>query len=443
MNGSWSKDSWRKFPIAQQPDWPDVFEYNKTIHELAKLPSLVFSGETRKLTEQLEAVNQGNAFVLQVGHCSESFEDCNGPRIHNFLRIILQMSIVLMHGTGKRIIKIGRIAGQYAKPRSSKHDEIDGHLLPVYRGDIVNRFEPNLSARTPEAGNLLEGYFRSAATLNLLRAFTQGGYSDLKNLKDWKQHFFSQTISDNDNYTKFEKSVSSSLREQEILNLDTPEIIYVSHEALILDYEEAFVRVDTTTGGSYSTSAHTLWIGNRTRQPRGAHVEFVRGIGNPIGVKVSHDASPAEINEILEKINPGDKPGRVMLICRFGNRDINAKLPTFIAQIKQKSVIWLCDPMHGNTFTHNGYKVRSMNDIIAELQAFFRICRQVGITAGGIHLEITGEYVSECIGGIEGLTLKDVPKYYVTKVDPRLNAAQALELSFLVAEGLANSYSSK
>jgi 3-deoxy-7-phosphoheptulonate synthase len=436
MNEVWSKNSWRKFPVEQQPQWPDIEEFNRAIENLSKLPSLVFSGETRRLIDDLCEVNQGRGFVLQVGHCSESFDDCNGPRIHNFLRIVLQMAIVLGHSTGKKIIKIGRVAGQYAKPRSSSFEEIGGVSLPVYRGDIVNSFNPTITERTPKASNLLEGYFRAAATLNLIRAFTQGGYSDLRNLGDWKHHFFSESLLNHKDYNKFENSIVSSLAQSTNPRMPSmsSQIIYVSHEALLLDYEEAFVRIDTTSGGSYSTSAHTLWIGNRTRQVNGAHIEFVRGLGNPVGIKISHEVSPDELNLILDKINPENRPGKVMLICRFGKQHIDNRLPQLMSKVSQSNVIWICDPMHGNTFSHGGFKVRAMEDIMSELQSFFRICKNLGKCPGGVHLEITGEYVSECIGGMEGITLSDVPKHYVTKVDPRLNAAQALELSFMAAE---------
>lgn len=432
------KNSWREFPTHQQPDWPDKNKLIEVIHKLENLPALVFSGETRRLKHELKNVNQGKSFILQVGDCAESFSDCNGPKIHNFLRIILQMAMVLSYKTNKKVIKIGRVAGQYAKPRSSKFDIINGESLPCYRGDIVNEFTPTFKGRVPNPDRLIEGYFRSAATLNLIRAFTQGGYSDITNLLDWKEHFFSHELANLKFYNHFEKELTNSLPKNKNVSKITSssDIVYISHEALLLDYEEAFARVDTTTGDYYNTSAHLLWIGDRTRQYDGAHVEYVSGIGNPIGIKIGPDHDLDEIIKIINKINPFNEDGKVMIINRMGKKFINLKFPALIDAIKQSNlkVIWCCDPMHGNTFNHNTLKVRSFDDIISETKLFFQICNHEKVIPGGIHLEITGEYVSECIGGINGLKLKNLKDNYITKVDPRLNAAQALEAAFIISK---------
>ena len=437
MASLWTRDSWRNFPILQQPDWSDIIALSNTIKKLKELPALVFSGETRRLKSELANVNKGDSFILHVGNCSESFSDCNGPKIHNFLRIILQMAMVLNINSGKKIIKLGRVAGQYAKPRSNNYETINEKRIPVYRGDIVNDFNPTLDARQPEIGRLLEGYFRSAATLNLIRAFTQGGYSDIDNLLDWKEHFYAKEISALDYYKKLEKKLTKSIANKEIpFNCNQGDIIYISHEALLLDYEEAFARIDTTTGDYYSTSAHSLWIGDRTRQPEGAHIEFARGIANPIGVKIGPSYEFEKILNVINKLNPENEGGKIMLIVRMGKNKILDKLPILIRGIKRihANVIWCCDPMHGNTFKHANYKVRSFDDIISETKLFFEICNIEKVVPGGIHLEITGEYVSECVGGITGLKLDDLKENYETKVDPRLNAAQALETSFILSE---------
>jgi 3-deoxy-7-phosphoheptulonate synthase len=438
MIRNWTKNSWRKYPIYQQPEWKNLKYHKSILQKLESLPSLVFSGETRNLKKELSEVNNGDNFILQIGNCSESFTDCNGPKIHNFMRIMMQMAMAIECHSKKRIIKIGRIAGQYAKPRSSNFETINGVDMPTYRGDNVNSFSPNLESRKADSGRLLEGYFRSAATLNLLRAFTQGGYSEIGNLEDWKNHFYYKEILDIQYYKNLERELSKSFfkkQDKDKLQLDN-EIIYTSHEALLLDYEEVFNRVDTTTGGNYCTSAHSLWIGDRTRQLDGAHIEFMRGIGNPIGLKIGPNSNNSEIIEIIEKLNPNNESGKLLLINRMGKKNINKLLQPLIREVSKNklNVIWCCDPMHGNTFTHSGYKVRSFDDIISETKDFVTICKNENVTAGGIHLEITGDYVSECIGGVNGLSLDDLGHKYTTKVDPRLNAAQALEAAFIIGK---------
>lgn len=438
MLNNWFIDSWKNKTALQQPEWPNIKSLDIIIKKLRSLPALVFSGETRKLKEQLKLVNKGKGFVLQVGSCSESFTDCNGPLIHNFLRVLLQMSMVLNYQTKKEIIKIGRIAGQYAKPRSLNNEIINGVSLPAYRGDIINDYKPDVKSRTPNPKRLLEAYFRSAATLNLIRAFIQGGYTEIKNLHDWKKHFYSNEISNLEYYKNFERELTKSISESDLqksLKAQTDEI-YISHEALLLDYEQAFTRIDTTTGDYYCTSAHTVWIGDRTKQLNGAHVEFLRGVGNPIGIKVGPNSDKMELVNIIKELNPTNEEGKIMIIIRIGKDKIDTLLSSIIRIIKESNleVIWCCDPMHGNTFNHDSYKVRGFDDIVSEMRSFFKICNNEGVIPGGIHLEITGEYVSECIGGINGLKLENIYENYVSKVDPRLNAAQALEISFLASE---------
>lgn len=439
MNNTWEKNSWKKFRTEQQPIWPNISRFNEILQKLRKLPSLVFSGETRKLKSDLTRVNVGEKFILQVGNCSETFDDCNGPKIHNFLRLLLQMESIIEFNTNKEVIKIGRIAGQYAKPRSSNLEVVNGDEISTYRGDIINDFEPNIESRTPDPSRLLEGYFRSAATLNLIRAFIQGGYNDISHFNNWEEHYFYKEILKNDKYSIFAKKVNSILEKKQ--NIKTKQLkkdpVYISHEALLLDYEESFVREDTTHIGSYSTSAHTLWVGNRTRQLDGGHIEFVKGIDNPIGIKIGPDYVIEEILQILNKINPLNESGKVMLISRMGAEQINFKLKPLMEAIKSSNnnnVIWICDAMHGNTFSHNNYKVRRFEDITAEIKAFFEICNTTGVFPGGVHLELTEENVTECIGGVSNINLSDLNTNYTTKVDPRLNAIQGLEIAFVISE---------
>jgi len=442
MKRKWTIDSWRQYPIQQQPKWSNKNLFIEVIDKLNKLPALVFSGETRELKNELKKINKNKGFLLQAGHCSESFDYCNGPKIHNFLRIILQMATVLEFNTNMKIIKIGRIAGQYAKPRSSDFEIINGNKVPSYRGDMVNNSTKDLEARTPNPNRLLEGYFRSAATLNLIRAFIQGGYSNIRNFSDWKEHLFKKEVSNLKYYRYMENELTNSL-EHKNLSYEIPsnDKVYISHEALLLDYEEAFTRIDTTSGDYYSTSAHNLWIGNRTRQSEGAHVEFASGIGNPVGIKIGTDYSIKEIIKIIKKINPDNEDGKIILISRMGYENIETKLKPLIKAIKDNEleVTWCCDPMHGNTFNYDNYKVRNFDHIVSEISSFFKLCRVENIVPGGVHLEITGENVTECIGGINGLTLSNLADNYESKVDPRLNAAQALEIAFIIRKLLNES----
>ena len=447
MKNSWKKNSWKNFKTEQQPVWPNRMKLNEVLLKLKKLPSLVFSGETRMLKSNLTRVNIGEKFILQIGNCSETFNDCNGPKIHNFLRLMLQMQSIIELNSNKEVIKIGRIAGQYAKPRSSNLEVVNGQEMSTYRGDIINDYEPNLESRTPDPLRLLEGYFRSAATLNLIRAFIQGEYNDICNFKNWEEHYFYKEILKNKKYSIFANKVDEILEKNQnnTKNQFKRDSVYISHEALLLDYEESFVRNDTTHSGSYSTSAHTLWIGNRTRQLDGGHIEFVKGIDNPIGIKIGPDYVIEEILQILNKINPLNESGKVMLISRMGIDQINFKLKPLIEAIKESNnnnVIWICDPMHGNTFSYNTYKVRKFENITAEIKAFFAICDTSGVVPGGVHLELTEENVTECTGGVSNINLSDLNVNYTTKVDPRLNALQGLEIAFIISE-LISKYQNK
>lgn len=433
--------TWRNFEAAQQPLWPNKTELDKVLFELSKLPALVFSGETRNLISEIENVNNGSSFILQVGNCAESFTDCNGVKIHNFLRILLQMSMVLNFKTGKNIIKIGRVAGQYAKPRSTEFENINGQLLPSYRGDNVNSIEADYNKRIPDPNRLIEGYFRSAATLNLIRAFFQGGYNDIQNIKSWEDYYIESEIFKTDYYNKLKTDITQSLdRHKYNAGEFVSNYIYTSHEGLLLEYEEVFTRLDTVAGGYYDTSAHFLWIGERTRKIDGAHVEFFSGVGNPVGIKVGRGYDTSEIIKTIIKLNKENKKGKIVLIPRMGKQFVNELNPLIVAvKDKKLNVTWVCDPMHGNTYTYKGCKVRSFNDITQEIKSFFEICKQNSILPGGVHLEITDENVTECEGGINGLTLSQICSNYTTKVDPRLNASQALELSFVIGD-LLNEY---
>ena len=431
MVSNWSLESWKNFEILQQPTYENVDIYNINLQKLSSLPSLVFSGETRLLQSELNDIDNNDKFILQIGDCSESFNDCNGPKIHNYLRLFLQMSKIIEFNNKADVIKIGRIAGQYAKPRSSDFEIINNIKLPVYRGDNVNNFEPTLSDRKPDPDKLLKGYFHSVATLNLIRAFISGGYSDINHIADWENHFYASDLSKIKRYDEFKlflnKTLTSNLQSKS-------DIIYTSHEALILGYEQAFIRKDTVKEGNYSTSAHTLWIGERTRQFNSAHVELLSGIENPIGIKVGPNYQSVDLVSVIKKLNPRNLKGKIQIITRFGHDKILNKLEELLNLIKSNNlnVIWICDPMHGNTFNYKQFKVRSFDDIVSEIKSFFYLCKENGIKPSGVHLEVTPNYVSECVGGMCGLTFNNIGENYCTKVDPRLNTAQALEVAFII-----------
>jgi 3-deoxy-7-phosphoheptulonate synthase len=421
---SWSPSSWRKFVASQQPDW-DKQKMSPVIEELSSLPALVFSGETRNLMKELEGAHFGESLVLQVGNCAETFEDCNGKTIHNFLRILLQMSVLLEQMTKKKVVKIGRIGGQYAKPRSGTTEIIDGKEINTYRGDMINSIKSDSVSRTPDPKRMIESYFRSSATINLIRAFTQGGYLDIVNFDDWKKHPLTGDIDQRLNKIEIEELSSKN--------------IYISHEGLILDYESCFARIDTTiTKKYYSTSAHTLWIGERTRSSQGAHANFFSGVENPIGIKLSHNYDISDVSDLLDKLNPNNTIGKIMIIVRMGRENISTNLPQLIERIKKlgKNVIWMCDPMHGNTKSNGFQKFRHFDDILCELEEFIDICESQKVFFGGVHLEITSDDVTECLGGIDDIKEHDLEKNYQSKVDPRLNASQSLEIIIRMSQKL-------
>lgn len=441
-SGVWSKSSWRDYPACQQPVWPDREVCENVLSRLSRLPALVFAGESRSLKQGLAEASEGRAFVLQAGDCAEDFARCHGPSIHNLLKVILQMSVVLTYAGEKKVVKIGRIAGQYAKPRSSETEFVNGLELPSFRGDMVNSPEPVKQARTPDPGRIMDGYFRSTATLNLVRAFTSGGYAALDQVHSWseasRRHF-----PENPKYDELVDGIKKAIDFMSAIGIsnETPQLnevsLYTSHEALLLEYEEAMTRIDTTTGDWYDTSANMLWIGDRTRQVNGAHVEFLRGVHNPIGVKIGLNHDVDDLKKLAVVLNPYREPGRLTFITRFGADYIEHKLPVLIREMKQEgfNLVWLCDPMHGNTYKGNlRLKIRKYGDIIAEIKKFIEIHKAEKSIAGGVHLELTGDDVTECLGGSCGLTEADLDTNYQSTCDPRLNAQQAVELAFQIAE---------
>ena len=441
---SWSPSSWRQFPIKQQPEYKDVDELKRVEAELKTFPPLIFAGEARELKKDLAKVAKGEAILLQGGDCAESFANFNATNIRNLFKVLLQMNMVLMYATGKPVVKIGRIAGQYAKPRSSDFEEVDGVKLPSYRGDIVNDIAFSKEAREPKPEKMLEAYYKSAATLNLIRAYARGGFADLRAVHKWNLEF----LQGNELEQRFEEladKITDALRFMEACGVNpdnTPQLkqttLYTSHEALLLNYEEALTRKDTFTGDWYDCSAHFLWIGDRTRDVNGAHVEFFRGIKNPIGVKVGPSMKPHELLELIEKLNPQNEPGRLTLIVRMGAEKIGDLFPPLLRVVKEagKEVVWSIDPMHGNTYkTSGGLKTRDFEKILSEVKQFIQIHKAEGTVAGGMHLEMTGSDVTECTGSISASITEDtLTSRYHTQCDPRLNANQALELAFMVAE---------
>jgi 3-deoxy-7-phosphoheptulonate synthase len=441
---TWSPDSWRQKPITQVPVYPDQDRVTAVEKQLAKFPPLVFAGEARELKSQLADVARGAAFLLQGGDCAESFAEHGADHIRDFFRVFLQMAVILTHGASKPVLKVGRIAGQFAKPRSSDTETIDGLTLPSYRGDIINDIEFTEGARVPDPERLLLAYRQSAATLNLLRAFATGGYADLSRVHEWTVGFMKGSTA----YPRFEElanKIDDAISFMRALGLtadNTPALretkFYTSHEALLLGYEEALTRRDSITNDWYATSGHMLWIGDRTRQPDAAHVEYFAGIKNPIGIKCGPSLATDDLLRLLDKLNPQDEPGRITLICRFGSDKVREHLPRIIETVKRagRTVVWCSDPMHGNTIkAANGYKTRPFDRVLSEVHSFFNIHRDLGTYAGGIHIEMTGDDVTECTGGgVAAITEANLKDRYHTYCDPRLNASQSLELAFLVAE---------
>ncbi len=444
---SWDPGTWRGYTAQHQPSWPNTDELDRVEKELSSLPPLVFAGEARDLKSRLADVAAGKAFLLQAGDCAESFDGFNANAIRDKLRIILQVAVVLTYSSGVPTVKVGRIAGQFAKPRSSPTETVDGTELPSFLGHMVNDLPFSEGDRIPQADRLLRAYHQSSSTLNLLRAFTKGGFADLHRVHAWNQEFVG-TSPEGQRYTNLAEEIDRALRFMEAAGISSkhPEIheadFYTSHEALILQYEEALTRKDSLTDEWYDCSAHMLWIGERTRQVEGAHVEFLRGVKNPIGCKVGPKTTPEDIVALCEALDPERDPGRLTLISRMGADTVADKLPALLEAVREAGhpVVWACDPMHGNTFTSDsGHKTRHLDSIVAELAGFFGAHRQVGTWPGGIHLELTGDDVTECLGGGDHVGDTDLGKRYETMCDPRLNARQSLDLAFRTAELLQGS----
>jgi 3-deoxy-7-phosphoheptulonate synthase len=442
MKERWSPDSWRKKPVVQVPDYPDQKALENVEKQLATFPPLVFAGEARALKRALATVASGDAFLLQGGDCAESFAEHRADNIRDFFRVFLQMAVVLTYAAASPVVKVGRVAGQFAKPRSSPMEKQDGKELPSYRGDIVNGPEFTEEARTPDPKRQLEAYRQSAATLNLLRAFSTGGYANISNAHQWMLGFVKDSPQ-SERYEALASRLTETLEFMRACGID-PEVhpemrttdFYTSHEALLLGYEQAMTRVDSTSGDWYDTSGHMVWIGDRTRQPDHAHVEFCRGIKNPIGIKTGPSTTPEGLLKLLEILDPEREDGRITLIARFGAGKVNEHLPRLIRAVKQdgRKVVWSCDPMHGNTVSAGGYKTRPFDQIMQEVREFFAVHRAEGTHAGGIHLEMTGQNVTECTGGARAISDTDLKDRYHTHCDPRLNAEQAIEMAFLVAD---------
>lgn len=442
---NWSARSWRDKPIQQQPNYTEPDQLKTVEHQLKTYPPLVFAEEIRALRTQLGRVSQGKGFLLQGGDCAESFADFNAPKIRDTFKVILQMAVVLTFAGSCPVTKVARMAGQYAKPRSSDLESIDGVELPSYRGDIINGSEFTAAARQPDPQRMVQAYHHSAATLNLLRAFAQGGLADLHKVHKWNMSFVAANPL-KEQYLKVAEQIQSALKFMEVMGI-TAETnatihetqLFTSHEALLLPYEEALTRTDTLTGLPYDCSAHMVWIGERTRQLDHAHVEFMRGIHNPIGVKIGPTTKPDDVIHLLDALNPENEPGRMTLITRMGAGNLADALPALVRRVKAEGrhVVWSSDPMHGNTVkAENGLKTRNFDAIHQELRQFFAVHQAEGTYPGGVHLEMTGEDVTECTGGAYQISEQDLTQRYRTQCDPRLNADQVLELAFLVADSL-------
>lgn len=441
----WRPDSWRNMPIVQVPSYPDQNELKHVEEELSSYPPLVFAGEARNLKANLADVSAGKAFLLQGGDCAESFAEFHPNNIRDTFRVILQMAVVLTFAASCPVVKVGRLAGQFAKPRSSDVEVKDGVELPSYRGDIINGIRFEADARVPDPRRMLRAYSQAAATLNLLRAFAQGGYANLMSVHKWNLDFVTQSGA-GERYQELADRIGEALSFMEACGINPAEVrqlqgtdFYTSHEALLLGYEQALTRVDSTSGDWYDTSAHMLWVGDRTRQTDGAHLEFLRGVSNPIASKVGPTTDPDDLIRLIDILNPSNEPGRLTLITRFGAEKVETYLPTILRKVKSEGrhVVWSCDPMHGNTLSAaNGLKTRPFERILQEVKRVFAVHKAEGTYAGGIHLELTGQNVTECTGGAAAITEDGLSSRYHTHCDPRLNANQAIELAFLVAEAL-------
>ena len=443
----WQLDSWKKYKAKHIPDYKDPEHLNRVLETLKGFPPLVFAGEVRSLSNSLAEVAEGNGFLLQGGDCAESFSEFHADNIRDTFRVILQMAIILTSGTNLPIVKVGRMAGQFAKPRSSPTEQNNGQELESYKGDIINGIEFDETVRKPDPDRMLKAYSQAASTLNLLRAFADGGYADLRFVNSWNMGFL-KSGSEYERYRKLANKIQESLNFMDALGVttdNTPQLrktdYYTCHEALLLPYEEALTRIDSTSGDIYDTSAHFVWIGDRTRFENSAHVEFCKGIKNPIGIKCGPSTDHDDLIKIIDKINPDNTAGRITLLARYGNDKVDNLLPKLIKRITDEGriVVWSCDPMHGNTIkSSNGTKTRPFNEILSEVKKNIQLHNSLGSWFGGIHLEMTGQNVTECTGGIEEISESDLKDRYHTHCDPRLNANQAIELAFLIADELKN-----
>jgi 3-deoxy-7-phosphoheptulonate synthase len=445
MPAKWTPESWRSHPIRQVPAYRDAAALAAVEQKLRSFPPLVFAGEARALKARLADVANGRGFLLQGGDCAESFAEFSANNIRDTFKVFLQMTVVLMYAGGLPVVKVGRMAGQFAKPRSADTETIDGVTLPAYRGDIINGIEFEAGAREPDPQRMMQVYSQSASTLNLLRAFARGGYADLHRVHGWTQGFVANSPAA-ERFSDIANRITEALTFMEACGIrsdQTPQIaeaeFFTSHEALLLPYEQALTRVDSTSGEWYDCSAHMIWIGERTRQPDGAHIEFCRGVRNPIGMKVGPTLEGDELIRLIDLLNPENEPGRLTLISRMGHDKIGERLPALVRRVARegRKVVWSCDPMHGNTVKSNtGYKTRPFDRILAEVRGFMAVHRAEGTHAGGVHFEMTGQNVTECIGGAQEVTESALADRYHTHCDPRLNATQSLELAFLIAEEL-------
>lgn len=443
MVTQWSPTSWRSKPINQVPEYPDPAALADVESQLATYPPLVFAGEARKLKAQLADVANGKAFLLQGGDCAEAFAEHSADNIRDLFRVFLQMAVVLTFAASSPIVKVGRIAGQFAKPRSSPFEKVDGVELPSYRGDIINDIRFDEASRLPNPKRLEMAYRQSAATLNLLRAFAQGGYANLENAHQWMLEFVKDSPQ-SERYEELADRITEALGFMQACGIDPENVptmkttdFFTSHEALLLGYEEALTRVDSTSNEWYATSGHMIWIGDRTRAPDHAHVEYFRGVQNPIGLKCGPTLEPDGLLELIDILNPENEAGRLTLICRFGADKVEAHLPQLVRAVEKegRKVVWSCDPMHGNTVkATTGYKTRPFDQVMREVERFFSVHTAEGTYAGGVHVEMTGKNVTECTGGARAISDTDLSDRYHTHCDPRLNADQALELSFMIAD---------
>ncbi len=445
MTAAWTKSDWRAKPRVQMPDYPDQAALGSVETRLSKYPPLVFAGEARRLKADLADVAAGKRFLLQGGDCAESFAEFSADGIRDTFKVMLQMAMVLTYGAKVPVVKLGRMAGQFAKPRSAATETVDGVELPSYRGDIINELDFTSEARIPDPARMLQAYTQAAATLNLLRAFSTGGFADIHQVHAWTLGFTDRD--DAERYRDMANRIQDSLdfmsaagltgeTNHELQTVD----FYTSHEALLLEYEEALCRLDSTSGKWLAGSGHMIWIGDRTRQPDGAHVEFCKGVQNPIGLKCGPSMEPDDLKRLMADLNPENEAGRLTLIARFGSGQVDQHLPRLVETVQAEgaNVVWVCDPMHGNTIKSNtGYKTRPFNRVLEEVQQFFAVHRAMGTVPGGVHFEMTGGDVTECTGGVRAVTEEDLSSRYHTACDPRLNASQSLELAFLVAEELS------